>query len=367
MSLNAFVTGYPGFIGKRLVRYLAQANPSARITLLVQPKFLKEAQGYVNKLCGAQVEVISGDIVDMHLGLSGPEYQRLTNDITHIFHLAAISYLGMPYQTARKVNVEGTRGVLELARECQKLQRFVHFSTCYVSGDRVGVIAEDELEQGQGFRNVYEETKYEAERLVHRAKASLPITIIRPSTVVGDSTTGEIDRFEGPYYLGMLLVLSPLVLPLPLPGNGVAPLNVVPVDFVVRATWALAQKPEAIGKTVHLVDPNPMSARRVYELIAERAHKKLPRFSISARATDLFLRIPGVEKLARPQRAAIHYVNHLALYNCRTALELLDGTGVRCPALSSYLDRLVDFAMESWKSRRSSPEEVEDPLDPPTP
>ena len=366
MSLHAFVTGYPGFIGKRLVRYLARVNPGGHITLLVQPKFLAEAQAYADQLIGARVEVLSGDIVDMHLGLSGAEYQRLRDETTHLFHLAAISYLGMPHDVARRVNVEGTRAVLELAKECPKLERFIHFSTTYVSGDRVGVIAEDELEQGQGFRNAYEETKYEAERLVQRAKSHLPITIIRPSTVVGDSATGEIDRFEGPYYLGMLLVLSPLVLPLPLPGNGVAPLNVVPVDFVVEATWVLAQKPEAIGKTVHLVDPNPMSARRVYELIALKANKKLPRFSISARATDLFLRIPGVEKLARPQRAAIAYVNQLVLYNCHTALELLDGTGVRCPPLQTYLDKLIDFAMHSWQARKSTAqEEIDDPLDRP--
>ncbi len=365
-GLHAFVTGYPGFIGKRLVKYLAKVNPGGHITLLVQPKFMTEAQTYARELEGAKVEVISGDIVDMHLGLAGPEYQRLVEETTHIFHLAAISYLGMPRDVARKVNVDGTRAVLELARECTRLQRMVHFSTCYVSGDRVGVIAEDELELGQRFRNAYEETKYEAERLVQRAKARLPITIIRPSTVVGDSETGEIDRFEGPYYLGMLLVLSPLVLPLPLPGNGVAPLNVVPVDFVVQATWVLAQKPEAAGKTVHLVDPNPMSARRVYELIAERANRKLPRFTLSARATDLFLRIPGVEKLARPQRAAIHYVNHLVLYNCHTALELLDGTGVRCPPLQTYLDKLIDFAMHSWNARKSSAQQdVDDPLDRP--
>lgn len=363
-ALNAFVTGYPGFIGKRLVKYLAAQNPEGRITLLVQPKFVKEALGYAAELKGAKVEVLSGDIVDMHLGLAGPEYQRLVDETTHIFHLAAISYLGMPHDVARKVNVDGTRGVLELARECGLLKRLVYFSTTYVSGDRVGVVAEDELEQGQVFRNAYEETKYEAERLVQRAKKHLPITIIRPSTVVGDSETGEIDRFEGPYYLGMLLVLSPLVLPLPLPGNGVAPLNVVPVDFVVQATWVLAQKDDAVGKTVHLVDPNPMSARRVYELIAERANKKLPRFSVSARAADLFLRIPGVEKLARPQRAAIQYVNHLVLYNCHTALELLDGTGVRCPPLATYLDKLIDFAMHSWKARQSgSTEEIDDPLD----
>jgi thioester reductase-like protein len=361
-----FVTGYPGFIGKRLVKHLAEVDPEGKIYLLVQPKFLKEAQGYVHKLNGAPVELLTGDIVDMHLGLAGEEYQRLCKEVTQIFHLAAISYLGMPREIARKVNVEGTRNVLELARDCAGLKRFNHFSTCYVSGDRVGVIAEDELDVGQGFRNAYEETKFEAEKLVQKAASQLPITIYRPSTVVGDSATGEIDRFDGPYYLGMLLVLSPLVVPLPLPGNGVAPLNVVPVDFVVKAVWVLSRDPRAVGLTVHLVDPNPMSARRVYELIAERANKKLPRFNVSARAADMVLRLPGLEKLARPQRAAINYVNHLALYNCHAALELLDGTGVRCPPLASYLDKLVDFARDYYRRRKETQaNEVDDPLDRP--
>ncbi len=367
VSHTYFVTGYPGFIGKRLVKHIAQADPGASIVLLVESKFVKEASALVERLPAANIEIVSGDIVDMHLGLAGGEWRDLTERITHVFHLAAISSLGMAHDAAHRVNVEGTRNVLELAKESKKLKRFVYFSTCYVSGDRVGVIAEDELESGQRFRNAYEETKYEAEKLVQRAKSQLPVTVIRPSSVVGDSKSGEIDRFEGPYYLGMLLVLSPLVLPLPLPGNGVAPLNVVPVDFVVAATWALANRAEAVGRTVHLVDPNPMSARRVYELIAERSNRKLPRFNLPARAADVVLRLPGIEKLARPQRAAINYVNHLALYNCHTALELLDGTGVRCPPLQTYLDKLVDFAITAWKQRRADAEtEIDDPLDRPT-
>ncbi|MBK7858646.1 MAG: SDR family oxidoreductase [Archangiaceae bacterium] len=359
-----FITGYPGFIGKRLVRHIAESDPSGRIYLLVQPKFLKEAAGYVHQLKGAPIELLAGDIVDMHLGLAGDEYRRLCESVTDIFHLAAISYLGMPQEVAQRVNVGGTRNVLELGRDCQKLHRFNYFSTTYVSGDRVGVIAEDELDLGQQFRNAYEETKFEAEKIVQRAAAQLPVTVYRPSTVVGDSQTGEIDRFEGPYYLGMVLVLSPLVVPLPLPGNGVAPLNVVPVDFVVKAVWALSRNEAAKGRTVHLVDPNPMSARRVYELIAQKANKRLPRFNLSARAADALLRLPGIEKLARPQRAAINYVNHLALYNCHTALELLDGTGVRCPPLSSYLGKLVDYAKEHYAKGRDSAE-VDDPLDRP--
>ena len=364
MSHTYFITGYPGFIGKRLVKHIVEVDPAGRVVVLVQPKFVKEATALLERLPPARVEALTGDIIDMHLGLAGDEYRELCAEVTHVFHLAAISSLGMARDIAQRVNVEGTRNVLELARDSEHLERFIYFSTCYVSGDRVGVIAEDELEAGQRFRNPYEETKFEAERLVQKAKSQLPITIIRPSSVVGDSQTGEIDRFEGPYYLGMLLVLSPLVLPLPLPGNGVAPLNVVPVDFVVAATWALANRASAVGRTVHLVDPNPMSARRVYELIAERSNRKLPRFNLSARAADVVLRLPGIEKLARPQRAAISYVNHLALYNCHTALELLDGTGVRCPPLQTYLDKLVDFAITAWKRRGGDQaNDVEDPLD----
>jgi nucleoside-diphosphate-sugar epimerase len=358
-----FITGFPGFIGKRLVEHVAQEDPEGRIFLLVQPKFFKDAQRYVAKLSGAPIEILTGDIVDMHLGLSGDEYQRLTDEVTDIFHLAAISYLGVAKETAWRVNVDGTRNVLELAQDCGKLRRFNHFSTCYVSGDRVGVIAEDELERGQTFRNVYEESKYQAERLVRRASRSLPVSIYRPSSVVGDSRTGEIDRFDGPYYLGILLVMSPLVMPLPLPGNGVAPLNVVPVDFVVRAVWAIGRDPRGVGRTFHLVDPNPMSARRVYEMIAEKANKKLPKFTLSARAADLMLRLPVLERLARPQRAAIGYVNHLAIYNCYNTLELLDGTGIRCPPLSTYLDKLVAFVRDFYQRKRDEHAQVEDPLE----
>ncbi|WP_187345131.1 SDR family oxidoreductase [Cystobacter ferrugineus] len=360
-----FVTGYPGFIGKRLVEHIVREAPQAHIYALVQPKHFKEAQQLAARLRGkgATLELLTGDIVDMHLGLSGQEYQRLCSRVTHIFHLAAVFYMGVPKETAWRINVDGTRNMLELARDCEHLERFNHFSTCHVSGDRVGVIAEDELDCGQTFRNVYEETKFHAEQRLQRAASSLPITIFRPSTVVGDSRTGEIDRFEGPYYLGILLVTSPLVAPMPLPGNGVAPLNVVPVDYVVRAVWALAHDPRAVGRTFHLVDPNPMSARRVYERIAEQSNKKLPRFNLSARAADVMMRLPVLEKLARPQRTALSYVNHLAIYNSHNTLELLDGTGIRCPPLSTYLDQLVSYVREQYRQRREESSEVEDPLD----
>ena len=361
------ITGFPAFLARRLVQQIVSSDPDAQLTLLVSPTLLKESQPQISALRSAQLQVLTGDIVDMHLGLSGEEYQRICDEVTDIFHVGELSDLSVPREMIWRANVEGTRNIIELARDCTRLHRLNHYSTCYVSGERIGVIAEDELDLGQGFRNAYEETKFHAEKLLQRVNDALPISIYRPSSVVGDSQTGEIDRFEGPYYLGIMLAMSPLVVALPLPGDGTAPLNVVPVDFITKGICQLSRDPRAAGRTFHLVDPNPMSARRAYEIIAEKEKKRLPRFSVSAKAAEVMLRLPLLEKLSRPHRAAISYVNHLAIYNCRNTLELLDGTGIHCPPLTSYLDKLIAYVQEQYRRRRDEINEVEDPLDQPLP
>jgi thioester reductase-like protein len=227
---------------------------------------------------------------------------------------------------------------------------------------------EDELSMGQRFHNAYEESKFQAEILVRRAQVDLPATIYRPSIVVGDSRTGEIDRFEGPYAMAILLVASPVSVPLPLPGDAVAPLNVVPVDFVVDSAIAISRNPAGAGRTVHVVDPAPLSARRVYEMIAARTGRKIPPVSMPARAFQALLQLPGLERVSRVHRLAIEYVNHLAIYNCRNLLELLEGTGVQCPPITSYLDRLIEFVQGTFARRREAElmADADDPLDPPT-
>jgi thioester reductase-like protein len=355
-----FVTGYPGFLGKRLVRRLLQAGEASRedgpgrLVLLVQPRSVAAARADLKAAGAEKAEIVEGDLTQMHMGLSGAEWKALAGEVTHVWHLAAVSRLDSDRAHMRRVNVEGTRNVVELAAASRRLQRLNHVSTAFVSGDRVGVILEDELAMGQRFHNAYEETKYQAELIVRRAQAELPATIYRPSIVVGDSRTGEIDRFEGPYALAILLVASPLAVPLPLPGDAVAPLNVVPVDFVVDALHAISTNPAGGGKTVHVVDPAPLSARRVYEMIAARAGKKLPHVGVPARAFQAVLQLPLLERLSRTHRPAIEYVNHLAIYNCRALLDMLDGTGVRCPPITTYLDRLIEFVQGSFARRKEA-------------
>ncbi len=346
---RCFITGYPGFISRFLIRQILVDDPDATVVALCQPSLLDAARKFRASLPERkqrQVDIVSGDILNMHLGLSSAEYVDLTRGVTDVFHLAALNSLSVDHATMQRVNVDGTRNVIELARDCGKLERFNYFSSVFISGSRQGVITEDEFVQPPSFRNAFEETKFQAERFVRRHMHELPTTIYRPSIVIGDSQSGEVDRFQGPYYFIVALLTSPRQFPIPLPGDGAGPLNMVPVDYVVRATSALSTNPDTVGKTFHLVDPNPLSARRVYELIAQRAGRRVPRFHVSATLTKALLKLPFLEKKMRSPLAAIEYFNHMAVYNCSNSLRYLEGTGVMCPPFESYVDTLFAYARE---------------------
>ncbi len=233
------VTGFPKLIARRMAEAIVARGADNEVALLVQERHADEAKPFLDSLPPGRVRVLIGDVASMHLGLSTTEYRDVAQSCTDIVHAAEWSWLGAERAELERVNIEGTRAVLELASDCRELRRVTHFSTVFVSGDRVGVIAEDELSSGQAFRNSYEQSKFEAEILVRRAMGQLPCTVLRPSIVVGDTGTGEIDRLEGPYTIAILLVTSPLQVPLPLPGDGVAPLNVVPIDYLVSAGGAI--------------------------------------------------------------------------------------------------------------------------------
>src|SRR5204863_408495 len=118
-------------------------------------------------------------------------------------------------------------------------------TTATVSGNRNGTVYEEDLDAGQKFHNGYERTKYESERLVRAAMRALPISVMRPATIVGDSQTGEIDRLDGPYYLMVLIATNASGLRLPILGRGDAPLHLVPIDYVVDAAWHVARASNA--------------------------------------------------------------------------------------------------------------------------
>jgi thioester reductase-like protein len=355
--LTVLVTGFPGFIGGRLVQALLEEAPDSRVVALVEPRMADKAEELAAKLDGGRIEVLPGDITKRRLGLGDEDYERLAADITAIYHLAAIYNLAVPLEIATKVNVDGTGNVLSLCEDCERLERLHYVSTAYVAGDRGGTVYEHELSMGQGFKNNYESTKFQAEVWVRQAMGRVPITVYRPAIVVGDSRDGQTPKFDGPYYaLRVISRATRMRQPIPRFGRSGAPFNVVPVDFIIEAMTAAADVPELAGSTLHLVDPEPVTAAELFDLLAEEYAGRETAYRLPPRMVAASLRVPAVKKLfsgAPPQ--SIRYLNHPVSFDTRSARELLEPKGVRCPRLEEYVGPLVKFFKEHEDDPSYSP------------
>lgn len=360
------VTGLPQYTTRRFLEHAARQEPSSVFYLLVPERALPGARKLVASLPGRKdrFRLLEGEPRKIDLGLSGAEWRALTEEVQVIHHMAAVYHLGVDRAVAEAVNVGGTAELLELARSARRLERFVFYSTVSVSGDYRGVWTEEDLDRGQRFDNHYAETKHRAERLLRRRGEGLPITVLRAPVIVGDSTTGEIDRFDGPYQLMLLFIALPVDLGLILPGRAERLVNLVPVDFFVEAAYAIASQPEASGRTFHVVDPEPLPMARVFEQVALASERKVPRGYVPARLSRALLKTPGFERFADSPMAALDLFTADVVYASSGAQELLREAGVRCPRLPDYVDNLVAFLRQkiATEGSRHGEDEVYDPL-----
>jgi thioester reductase-like protein len=363
------VTGFPSLYARKMVEEVLANEPRAFVHAVVLAKFALEARRVVEALPpeqAARVALLEGDVAAMDLGLSGAEFRRLTREVDRIHHVAHVSYAGVDRATAEASNVAGAAEILEFATAASDLSLLVFHSTAHVAGDRTGVVYEDDLDAGQSFRNVVEETRMRGEQLVRRAMRRLPIAVVRPTAIVGDSRTGEFDRLEGVYLLVLLVVAAPQDIAIPFPGKGEAPLHVVPLDFVVRAAHAIGRDRASAGKTFHLIDPNALSARSVFDLVAQAGGRRASRSTIPANVAKAILRTPGIERFARSPRLFLEQLSCPVRYDAKNADRILRPLDIVCPPFESYADQLVGVVQEHVRARhkrqKDAEAEVDDPL-----
>ncbi len=340
-----FFTGFPGFLGRRLLGALLASDAEGRVTALVEAHLLEAAREAAAAIDPERIEVLTGDIGDRRLGLSDEDYERLLAETTSAYHLAAVYDLAVPLEGARRVNVEGTGNVLELCARCERLDRLNYVSTAYVAGLRRGVVYEHELTEGQRFKNHYEATKYQAEVWVRAFVDRVPTTIYRPAIVVGDSRDGETQKFDGPYYMLRAVSLAERTGgPVVQFGRSAAPLNVVPVDFAVEAITAAAREPGALGQTLHLVDPDPLTAAEVLRLLSREYADREPSVRLPPRLSAEALRLGPLRRaLAGAPRESLAYLNHPVRFDTRRATDVLAPHGLECPSLVDYVAPVVRF------------------------
>ncbi|MEE9207919.1 MAG: SDR family oxidoreductase [Gemmatimonadota bacterium] len=347
-----FVTGFPGFLASGLLPRLLERGSSLSAVCLVESRFVSAAHHRIQEWeladpsLKGRVRIVEGDITEPDLGL-GPAHE-LKAEVNEVFHLAAIYDLAVAAEPAQRINVDGTRHLLDFAAECRRsgLERFHYVSTCYVSGRYAGAYSEADLDKGQEFNNHYEESKFRAEVLVQNAQSGgLPATIYRPSIVVGDSRTGATQKYDGPYAFIRWILRQRGVAIVPRVGDqSRSRLNVVPSDYVTTAISALSALPHSVGRVYQLADPDPPTIAEFLSLLETACGRRLLRVPIHRTFLKAFLtRTPGASRLMGVPAELVDYLVHPTYSTAGAAAEDLKGTGIEVPRLASYLDALVTF------------------------
>ena len=348
---SLLMTGFPGFLGSALLPKVLARREGVQAVCLVQPQHLELARERMAQIESAhphvvdRIVLIEGDITVPGLGVDVTN-RPLLADVTEVWHLAAVYDLSVPEAIARRVNVEGTGHIIEFCQSRAQFDRLQYVSTCYVSGDFEGTFTEDDLDLGQGFLNHYESTKFEAEVLVRRAmRHGLRATIYRPGVVVGDSQTGETQKYDGPYYLASFLRRQPALAVVPAVGNAdEVRFGLVPRDYVIDAIDALGALEKSEGRTYALTDPNPPTARELVDVFAHHLGKRVVWVPLPLGPTRTIVgAVPGLEGLLGLPAEGLDYFAYKTVHDASQAIADLEGTGISCPAFADYAGTLLDF------------------------
>ncbi|MEO6362265.1 MAG: SDR family oxidoreductase [Caldimonas sp.] len=361
--MHYFVTGATGFIGKRLVRTLL-----ARRGAIVHFLLRRESEGKLAELLGfwglgqggkARAIPVYGDLTAKKLGVAGDDIKKLKGQVDHVYHLAAVYDLSADAESQIAVNIEGTRAVVEFAKTIDA-GHLHHVSSIAAAGLYEGVFREDMFDEADGLDHPYFMTKHESEKIV-RKESKVPWTVYRPALVVGDSTTGEMDKIDGPYYFFKLIQRMRQLLPPWMPSIGIegGRINIVPVDFVVAALDHISHlKVQLDKRCFHLVDPLGYRVGDVLDILSRAAHA--PKMNLFVNAALLGFIPKSVKKglmaLAPVRRVKVAVLKDLGLpedmmtfinfptrYDCRETLAALKGSGIECPKLDDYAWKLWDY------------------------
>lgn len=272
-SQHILLTG-TGTIGREILLALI-AEPANRVTVLMRDRGRRtadeRAQRLFSDLCLspeeiARVEILRGDLTCGNCGIDRAMQARLIDTLDVIIHTAAATSLIADRELCQNVNLGGTIQALTLAEECfshGRLKRFVHLSTAFIAGSgSAGRAREDELPTAPKHLNHYEWSKFEAERIVRAAMhAGLPVTIFRPSMVVGATTDGRTRDFNVIYPLMRILASGYVTR---FPAEPEARVHLAPVDFVVSAMMQSLAQAWTAGCTFHLTSPEPPTIAQLF-------------------------------------------------------------------------------------------------------
>jgi len=360
------ITGATGVVGSSLVPVLLQ-DPEARLTLLIRANGAGKLAARLEKLyqfwsvpidnasVRSRIEALAGDTTLPQLGLQPEDYRSVAASCTHIIHAAGLVRMNLPLEQARRSAVGSARNIVALARACPALQKLDFVSTVGVGGRLQQAIPERWLTEARAFHNTYEQAKAEAEDFLREqtAQAPLPLTVHRPSMVVGDSRDGRIINFQVFYFLCEFLSGRRTFGLYPDFGN--ARLDIIGCDIVAEGIAAASNDPQTIGRILHLCS-GPQDALRIDELkpIARRAFAGrglavpgdhvLPRRWYSRLAQfGAMLAPPDLRKALSTLPIYLEYLADSQAFDDSAFRAWLVARGRSRPAPAAYVQQVLDF------------------------
>ncbi|XP_075158474.1 fatty acyl-CoA reductase wat-like [Haematobia irritans] len=221
-----FITGGSGIVGKALIEKLLRSCNVGRIYILLRPKKRLQLEERLEVLkrdkifsrlksekpdeFDVKVTPIPGDVELPLLGIT-PEYMKLLENVSIVYHSAATVRFDEPLLKAIRLNIGGTLETLRFAENLKRLEVFMHVSTFY-SNPYLEFVEPKSYESPMdwkfcldmaqrndipeeivdiltrkliiGFPNTYCFTKNLAESLVNEYQCKLPVAIYRPSIII---------------------------------------------------------------------------------------------------------------------------------------------------------------------------------------
>jgi thioester reductase-like protein len=369
--VSVVLTGATGFLGLQVLDR-ALANGDAPVVALVRARDDDDAGRRVRGALATlgddaaaragRLTALAADLTAPGLGLDPGRRRALAQEAEVVVHSGANVAFDQPLEQAREVNVGGTERVLALAHEAPALRRLVYVSTAYVAGEHEGTFAEDDLDVGQGFRNSYERSKFEAERLLGAEAGEVPLSVLRPSIVVGERQSGWTTAFNVLYWplrafaRGLLSAV---------PAASGTLVDAVPIDVVADATWAIASGEGPARETLHLVaGERATTVDELAELAATAFGRRRVDLVSLGEFVDRAARGEGVSRSLIEGAAAEQAGQYLPYFGMRVSFD--DdrargrlGDALRPPPMSEYFGHLVAYAQAArWGKRRLSRQEA---------
>ena len=344
---DVLLTGATGFVGQELLgRLLDRGDRDVHALVRADDDAAAAARLPEHE----RLNVWAADIERPGLGLDAARTDALAERVSTVIHCAASVSFSLGLEDSRRVNVAGTARMTELAERCAErgdgLERFSYVSTAYVAGAHRGAFGEDCLDVGQSFRNPYERSKFEAEMLLHERASGLPLQVLRPSIVVGDSRTGWTSSFNVLY--PPLRAFARGAIPA-LPARRRSPVDVVPVDYVADSVDQLSR--EGPDGTFHLVaGRNATTVGRLMELAGRHFDRPAP----PVFPPRLYRRLVHPLMLQRMDRARREALRRMEVYFPYFSMRVrfADRRHPPAPPVEGYFDRLLDFAEHARWGRR---------------